>query len=177
MKAFIHDNRTWLAIKNIAVSLGLKGLSILASFMLIPATLGYLSDYEYGIWLTMSSVMSWVYLLDIGLGNGLRNKLSEALATKNFELAKIYVSTTFFFLSLIISVFIIFFVSINPLLDWYSILNVDPTRVSDLNSLVAYIIIFTCVGFVFKIVGNIYMAMQLPAPLMIYCYFSEMYSP
>lgn len=161
MIGLVGDNRTRLALKNIAFSLILKGVSILASFLLIPATLGYLSDYEYGIWLTLSSVMSWVYLLDIGLGNGLRNKLAEALAAKNHELAKTYVSSTYFFLILIILLFIAIFVFVNQFLDWYKILNVDPHRVKNLNLLVCVVITLTCVGFVFRIVGNIYMAMQM----------------
>ena len=105
----MKNKRTKLAIKNIGVSLILKGASILISFILVPLTLDYLNSYEYGIWLTLNSVLSWIYLFDIGLGNGLRNRLTEALAAKNFELGKIYVSTTFFFMTLIVVAFYLLF--------------------------------------------------------------------
>jgi len=74
------QDRTKRAVQNIGISLFIKGGSILISFLLIPLTLDYLNPYEYGIWLTLNSVLSWVYLFDIGLGNGLRNRLAEALA-------------------------------------------------------------------------------------------------
>ena len=159
----MKNKRTKLAIKNIGVSLILKGASILISFILVPLTLDYLNSYEYGIWLTLNSVLSWIYLFDIGLGNGLRNRLTEALAAKNFELGKIYVSTTFFFMTLIVVAFYLLFLVAQVFLNWYDILNVDPNQVSHLNSLVTIVFAFFCLSFIFRIIGNIYMAYQLPA--------------
>ena len=72
-----------------------KGGTILISLILVPMTLSYLNPYEYGIWLTLSSTLAWIYTFDIGLGNGLRNKLTEALALNDLKLARIYVSTSF----------------------------------------------------------------------------------
>lgn len=158
-----NNNRTKLAIKNIGVSLLLKGFSILISFILVPLTLDYLNPYEYGIWLTLNSVLSWVYLFDIGLGNGLRNRLTEALAARNYELGKIYVSTTFFFMTIIVVVFYLLFLVAQIFLNWYDILNVQPDQVSHLNSLVTIVFAFFCLSFIFRIIGNIYMAYQLPA--------------
>ncbi|MDE6498659.1 MAG: lipopolysaccharide biosynthesis protein [Muribaculaceae bacterium] len=157
------NKRTNLAVKNIGVSLLLKGGSILITFILVPLTLGYLNSYEYGIWLTLNSVLSWIYLLDIGMGNGLRNKLTEALALQDFRLGKIYVSTAFCFMALIIVVFYCLFLVAQIFLDWYSILNVDPEKVPGLNSIVTIVFGFVCVSFLFKMVGNIYMAHQVPA--------------
>lgn len=157
------DSRTLLMKKNIIASFLLKGGSIIVSFLLVPMTLGYLNPYEYGIWLTLNSVLSWVYLLDIGLGNGLRNKLAEARAKGDMQLGKIYVSTTFFFMTLIIVVFYGLFLIGQNFLDWYSILNVDPAKVDNLGSIVTVVMAFFCLSFVFKLIGNVYMAWQLPA--------------
>lgn len=159
----IQDKRTGLAIKNIGLSILLRGGSILISFILVPMTLGYLNEYEYGIWLTMNSVLSWVYLLDIGLGNGLRNKLTESLATNNYKLGKIYVSTTFFYMALIVIGFYLLFLISQLFINWYDILNVSPERVRNLNQLVTIIFAFICTGFLFKMIGNVYMAYQLPS--------------
>lgn len=126
-------------------------------------TLDYLNEYEYGIWLTLSSILSWIYLMDIGLGNGLRNKLTEALANKNLELGRIYVSTAFFYLTAIILTFYVIFILSQTFIDWYSILNVEQDKVSNLNSIVTIVVGIVCVNFLFKMVGNIYMAHQLPA--------------
>ncbi|MCK7523619.1 MAG: hypothetical protein MZV64_41275 [Ignavibacteriales bacterium] len=62
---------------------------------IVPVTLNYLGKTEYGIWLTLASILSWLINLDFGLGNGLRNKLAEALALNDIKLARIYVSTAY----------------------------------------------------------------------------------
>jgi O-antigen/teichoic acid export membrane protein len=68
-----YSKRTHKALFNIASSFVIKGASILLSLLLVPLTLDYLNPYEYGIWLTLSSVLMWINYFDIGLGNGLRN--------------------------------------------------------------------------------------------------------
>lgn len=157
------SKRSKRAVQNVVASLIFKGTSILISLLLVPLTLSYLNAYEYGIWLTLSSVMTWIYVLDIGLGNGLRNKLSEALALKDLNLAKTYVSTAFFALLFIIAGVYILFMVIQHWLDWSSILNVDPAKVANLNGIVNIVFAFFCCNFVLKIVGNIYMAYQQSA--------------
>lgn len=114
------------------------------SFLLIPLTLDYLNPYEYGIWLTLNSVLSWVYLFDIGLGNGLRNRLAEALAKGDNALGKIYVSTTYFCMTVIISIIYLLFLVAQNWLDWYEILNVEADKVERLNFLVTVLFGFFC---------------------------------
>ncbi len=157
------DKRNSKAIKNVLFSFFLKGGSILTSLLIVPMTLSYLNSYEYGVWLTLSSILSWIYILDIGLGNGLRNKLTEALAIKNMHLAKVYVSTTFSFMTVLVVVFYILYLFIHQWLDWYSILNVGSNSLTDLSSIVLIVLAFFSIGFLFRIIGNIYMAYQLSA--------------
>lgn len=157
------DTRTAKAVKNIAASVLLKGGSITISLLLVPLTLSYLNDYEYGVWLTLSSVLSWIYILDIGLGNGLRNKLTEALALNDLKLGKIYVSTTFYSLAFIVLIIYAVFWGIHQWLDWNVILNTDPWKVENINSIVSIVFAFFCASFVLRTIGNIYMAYQQPA--------------
>jgi len=157
------QDRTKRAVQNIGISLFIKGGSILISFLLIPLTLDYLNPYEYGIWLTLNSVLSWVYLFDIGLGNGLRNRLAEALAKGDNALGKIYVSTTYFCMTVIISIIYLLFLVAQNWLDWYEILNVEADKVERLNFLVTVLFGFFCLSFVFRLLGNVFMAKQLSA--------------
>lgn len=64
--------RSIKAKKNILISLFLKGISILISLMIVPITLDYLNPAEYGVWLTLSSLLVWIGFFDIGLTSGLR---------------------------------------------------------------------------------------------------------
>lgn len=165
LKSFFQkgDQRTIKVKKNIIASLLLKGCMIAVSFLLVPMTLGYLNSYEYGIWLTINSVLSWVYIFDIGLGNGLRNKLTEALAKEDYESGKIYVSTSFFCMFIIAAIIFIIFSFGEHFIDWYEFMNVDPAKIEGLDNIITIVFGFTCILFVFKMIGNIYMAYQLPA--------------
>ncbi len=70
--------------KNIRKNSGLlavyKAVSMVLSLVYAPVVLGYLGTGLYGIWATVLNVVSWVNYFDIGIGNGLRNKMSAALA-------------------------------------------------------------------------------------------------
>ena len=110
-KLFTGNPRSVKANKNILASFLIKGSSIIVGFLMVRVTLDYLDQTKYGIWLTMSSFLTWFSFFEIGLGSGLRNKLAEALAKKDYVLGKVYVSTTYAILVLVISIVaIIFFV-------------------------------------------------------------------
>ena len=86
------QKRSVKAKKNILASFLIKGTSILIGFYMVPLTIGYVDKEQYGVWLTLSSVVGWFSFFDIGLGSGLRNKLALALANDEMEKAKSYVS-------------------------------------------------------------------------------------
>lgn len=79
-KIFKGDKRSALLKKNIAGSFFIKGWNCIVQLLLVPLTLNCLNQYEYGIWLTINSILIWIDQFDIGLGNGLRNKLAESIA-------------------------------------------------------------------------------------------------
>ncbi len=157
------DLRTTLLKKNIFYSFILKILSIAVSFLLVPLTLNYLSVYEYGLWLTLSSVFTWINYFDIGLGNGLRNKLAEAFAEDDNKLGQIYISTTFFILALIVTILFLGLLVLNPFLDWSAFLNSGEGISNNLNQVVIVAFAFFGINFVFKIIGIVYTAAQRPA--------------
>ncbi len=158
-----EDKRSFQVQKNIVLSFFFKGISILISLLIVPLTLNYLNPTEYGVWLTLSSIMTWINLFDIGLGNGLRNKLTEALAYGDNSKAQSLVSTTFALLTLIIGAILIFFVVLNPFLDWAQILNTTVESSNKLGHIVLIVLGFFCFQFVFKTVGTIFIADQKPA--------------
>ena len=149
INAFFSEGheRTIVAKKNIAGTFLIKGGSILISLVLVPLTIHYVNPMEFGIWLTMSSFLTWFAFFDIGFGNGLKNKLAIAIALDDYDLAKIYVSTTYFMLILISSVLLIIFFFLNIFLDWTKVLNAPAYLAKDLSQLV--IIVFSVFAFQF----------------------------
>ncbi|WDF68962.1 oligosaccharide flippase family protein [Sphingobacterium oryzagri] len=157
------DKRSKIAQRNIFYSVFIKGFGILTSLALVPLTLGFLNAKEYGIWLTLNSILLWINNFDIGLGNGLRNKLAECLAVDDYATAKKYVSTGYVIISLVVGVIFFLFLILNNFLDWYSILNVQAFEVPNLASIVTISFTLFCVNFVLKLVGNVLLAMQKTA--------------
>lgn len=164
---FSGDSRSVKAKKNILVSCFFKGADMLIYLMLVPLTLGYLNPFEYGIWLTINSILGWINSFDIGLGNGLRNKLSEAIAQNDKQQARKYISTAFVLMvGLVIILCAIGMLCIYSI-DWYKLLNVPNTEVSNIREIVALSFIFFCFNFILKIVGNVYQALQVPSAMYI----------
>lgn len=160
---FKGEERTVKAKKNILASILIKGVDSLVYLLLVPVTLGYLNQYEYGIWLTLNSILMWINSFDIGLGNGMRNRLAEAIAKGDRQLGRIYVSTTFFMLIGLMGILIMVGTICEPFLDWYGILNTSSQQVPHLDEIVYVAFAIFCLNFIFKFVGNVYLAMQLPA--------------
>lgn len=154
------SDRTKNIIKHIGWSSLYKGGSVIISFLLVPLTITYLGNENYGIWLTLSSFISWFTFLDVGLGKGLQNKFSEAKAKEEYELAKAYVSCAYFTIGVVSLIMVLIFYLINNYIDWSQVFNVSGTIKDDLNVLMQ--IIFTFFGFqlVSKLIVSIYIADQ-----------------
>ncbi len=66
------------------LSLLVKGASLVVSLLTTPALIRYLDHNEVlGLWYTLLSVLLWVLHLDLGVGNGLRNRLTEELSVSD----------------------------------------------------------------------------------------------
>lgn len=156
------DSRTALVGKNILATFLIKGWSVLVQLFLVPVTLHCLNQYEYGIWLTINSILVWVDTMDIGLGNGLRNRLTETIAMNDKQHAGTLVSTAFVMLALIVVPTVSLLCLLLNHADVYSMLNVQESLAPHLNGILMMSLAFVGLSFIFKFVGNIYLALQLP---------------
>ena len=89
------DGRSKKMYKNTAAMMLLKGASILISLMTAPIMLHHVNRADYGVLLTLTSIVSWVGMMDVGLGNGLRNRLPEMLAKGDLQEAKKAISRVY----------------------------------------------------------------------------------
>lgn len=79
---------------------------------MVPLTIGYVDAADYGIWVALSSVVAWVSLLDLGLSNGLRNRLTQAMSHHDRDLSQRLVSTAYAALTMIfIPVFLLLLIA------------------------------------------------------------------
>ena len=113
------SNRSRNLKVNLYISYFSKILTLGITFLIVPLTIHYVNSTNYGIWLTLSSIVSWFSFFDIGFGNGMRNRFSEARAENNMEKARTYVSTTYIIVFAIFSfIWMLFFLITNFLPDF-----------------------------------------------------------
>ena len=146
--------------KNIVGNILIKVSSTVLSLVLIPLTITYVNPTKYGIWLTLSSVIAWISLFDIGLGGGLRNRLTQAISEGDTKLARIYVSTTYGVISGIIVVLMLLFSFLMPLLNWSDILNAPKDMTHELTVVAAIVFYSVSLQFVFKLITTVLSAYQ-----------------
>ncbi|MDE5905885.1 MAG: hypothetical protein K2H27_11035, partial [Duncaniella sp.] len=157
------DQRTIILKKNIIGSILLKGVSIVVSFLIVPLTINFVDPTQYGIWLTLSSVLSWFYFFDIGLGMGLKNRFAEAKARGEIELAKAYTSTAYAALSIMAATLLLFAFAANYFINWSSVLNLPAAYSSELTKVFAIMISCFSLNFVTSIITNVLLADQRTA--------------
>lgn len=156
----ITNSRNKMLFLNILFSGFLKIVGLLTSLVIVPITINYLNNEVYGIWMTITSILYWITTFDIGLGNGMRNYLAEALATNYTKLGKKYISTTMLLLSLIALSMAI--VLLYPLItiNFNSFFNTNAIAGNELRMAVVIAVGFTLMNFVLKNIGMIFVAMQ-----------------
>jgi O-antigen/teichoic acid export membrane protein len=146
--------------RHISLTFVYKVLAIGLSYLLVPLTINYLDIEQYGIWMTLLSIMSWVAFFDIGLGNGLRNKLAEAVAVNDIKLAKTYVSTAYIAISFIALVFFVILLFILPFTNWNKIFNTSSVSNAEFSRVVFVVGFFFLFNFVLSLCNQMFYAYQ-----------------
>jgi O-antigen/teichoic acid export membrane protein len=162
LRYFKNEDRSKNIQANVIGSIILKGISIFLSLLIVPITINYISPYQYGVWITISSIIGWLSFFDIGFGNGLKNKFVEAVTHGKIKLARIYVSTTYSILILII--FGIWFLSVilSRFVDWPKFLNVKGINNEDFFHIILIVLSTFAFQFIFGLINTILSALHRP---------------
>ena len=146
--------------KNIFASFVIKGLSILISLMLVPVTIGYVSAELYGVWLSLSSMVHLMHFMDLGFSQGLKNKLVEAIANKDWNRGRKLVSTTYMMVSLVFIPACIVLEFILPLINWCGLLNISEIYADDILQVLRVLVVFMCIHMIVNVLTNVVAAFQ-----------------
>ena len=66
-------------------------------------------------------------------------------------------------MGIIVGIIYLLFLIIQYWLNWSTILNLAPNSIPNINKIVIIVFTFFCLSFIFKMIGNVYMALQQPA--------------
>ena len=95
----VSDNFSKNVHKSTIWNIVLKGIGIACSLVLLRLNLFFLGASLYGLWVTITSISSWGYVGDLGIGNGLRNELTKAIAAEDYNRQKSLIKTALVMLS------------------------------------------------------------------------------
>jgi O-antigen/teichoic acid export membrane protein len=149
-----------------AMSMVARVIGLGTSLISVPLVLNYLSDpvfhnERYGMWLTISSTVAVLGPLDLGIGLGLLNVVSDAFGRDDREAARRAVSTAIAMLSLISALAVAAFGLLYFAIPWAGVFGVrSPTAVAEVGPTVAVVFGAFAIGLPLGVVGQVQLAHQ-----------------
>ena len=102
-----------------------RAVTVFTSLLTVRLTIQYLGTERYGLWMTVTSVVSLLTFADLGIGNGLLNAIAEARGRDDVESVHKYASTAFFVLLGIATLLLGIFACVYPFVPWPRMFNVS----------------------------------------------------
>lgn len=154
-----QSERSKKIITSASYSFLVKIASMVTSLSLVSISISYINVENYGVWLTISSITTWISIFDIGIVTSLRNRIAEAIAVKDWEIARQYVSTTYALLLFIIIPVWLVFLFLSSYINWTSVFNTSLNN-TILSPIMAFVFTSFCVQFILKPINSILTADQ-----------------
>ena len=95
-----------------------RGVALLVNAVTLPLTIRYLGSLEYGIWVTISTTVVMLAVMDLGVANTLTNMISRAYAMDDRAAAQRYYATAFWISSSISTVLGLVGLFLWPRINW-----------------------------------------------------------
>lgn len=152
-----------IVLRHTAGAFLVKGLSLCVSLFTIPAYLRFFHDeMALGLWFTVLSVLNWILNFDLGIGNGLRNHLTTALAEGRREDARRHISSAYLSVGGLVMVMSAIFLFAFSFVNWNAVFNIETQIVSSdaLYLSVAIVFFGIMLQFFFKLISSVLYAMQ-----------------
>lgn len=166
IKTLLTDNENKTLVKNISGAFIVKGLALLVSLFTMPAYMDFFDDQEMlGVWYTLLSVMTWILNLDLGIGNGLRNKLAMTIAVKDEVKTKEYISSAYLMIGMVSAGLALLMTVLVFVVNWNSFFNIFSTLIGpdDLRIAVLICVLGIVLQFFLRLVSSILYALQKSA--------------
>ena len=133
-------------------------------FTMVSLSIKYLGKEAYGLWVLLSGILLWTTLFDFGLTNGLRNKLTESLASRDKkEYSQKIISTTYALMFGIAIGSYLLIGLIIYLVDWVSLLHINNFSNDEVQVLLLIIFFAFSINLFLKPIEAILNALQWPS--------------
>jgi len=163
MTADFSKERTRNYLHQIKGAVVYKAVAMLASFLSIPMMIRYLGQEQFGVWSTLLSVLSWIVFFDLGVGNGLRNKVAEALAKNDKVEAANYIASGYSLIGLIAFVLWALITGASFFVPWQVVFNTQAIPEVTMRLTVQVAVFFVILNFWIGLIGALLGAVQKTA--------------
>ncbi|HTO14688.1 MAG TPA: oligosaccharide flippase family protein [Edaphocola sp.] len=119
----------------------LKVLTMSVPLITLKITYDYLNVEVYGLWSAIATFFALFAFSDLGLGNGLQTKLSQAYGKDNLELCRKIISNTFIILFFIACCLLILFLFLFNFIDWATLMNAQSNETIIIASSIVFVIV------------------------------------
>jgi O-antigen/teichoic acid export membrane protein len=139
-----------------------RASSMVMTIVSVPLTLKYLGAERFGLWMTITSVVSMLSFADFGIGSGLLTVVAEASGRDDQIAIRRFVSSGFAILTFIaVCLLLIFFVIVYPAVNWAHVFNVrSPNAIAEAGPAIATLIGCVAVSIAVLIVPRVQLALQ-----------------
>ncbi len=151
---FNQSGRNKVLLSGIFSSGIIKVLNLISGLYVVSVSLEILDSESYGIWITLSSIIGWLYFFDLGIANGFRNKFTQAISLNDTKTAQKYLSTTYATIGLLAGLIFILFLIVNVFINWNVVLNVPPNGQHSIDLLVKSVMFFFCIKLFLSIINT-----------------------
>ncbi len=160
------DDDSKVILRNSIMAFIVKGGALVVSLFTMPAFMRYFDDQQVlGVWFTLLSVLTWILSFDLGIGNGLRNKLVEAFTKNLRDEAKNYISSAYFTIGMVVAVVTAIGLIVAQFINWNSIFNISTETISQesLKEVMCITFVGIMIHFFLKLITSIFYALQKSA--------------
>ncbi|MEQ8624179.1 MAG: polysaccharide biosynthesis C-terminal domain-containing protein [Vicingaceae bacterium] len=102
-----------------------KGLNIMLSFLLVRFTIQYAGDEIYGLWVTILAFLTWFSVIESGVSNSFRNKITSYFSEKNYDKIKLQIAMAYKSLSIIYIVLALLIVAVIYTTSFHTLFQSD----------------------------------------------------
>lgn len=143
------------------VTLLARGVTVGIGLVTLPLTSHYLGKERFGLWLTLSSFITWMAIADFGLANSLINALSAADGKDDRRAAQQAVASAFWLVLAVAVAVILICLALAPLVSWERVFNVSsPAAVAEAAPAMLVVLVICALRLPASLVGCVYQAYQ-----------------
>jgi len=138
------DERYRLAVLTMAANVLSRGVAMVVMLLTVSLTIPYLGAERFGVWMTIASFAGMLSFLDLGVGNALTNKVSQAAADNDPHALKRTISGGLGFLFILACAIGLILFGLTSVLPWNKIIKVKDLAVSTevLNTVAVFSVLF-----------------------------------